>query len=277
VSEPSSAGDADEFDVLQRRCDLLRSLHVPGRPLLLPNAWDAAMARAVVAGGFPVVATTSAGVSAALGHEDREKAPREEMFRAAQRIACSVDVPVTVDAEAGYGLGAAELVMALQRIGAAGCNLEDTDHSREALRDVAAQAGWLHRIREAANDLGYELVINARVDVFRHALDERAQADLVDEALERATAYSEAGADCVYPITLWEPDTLASFVSKIGCPVNILASPRALSIAELAELGMARISLAGFLYRGAMQWLHDRVSSLAREAADAGLPMRPIA
>jgi 2-methylisocitrate lyase-like PEP mutase family enzyme len=273
MSEPTSAVVNNEF--LQSRCELLRSLHVPGRPLLLPNAWDAATARAVVAGGFPVVATTSAGVSAALGYEDREKAPREEMFFAAQRIARSVDVPVTVDAEAGYGLNAAELVVALQRVGAAGCNLEDTDHSTETLRDVDGQAGWLHRVREAANDLGYQLVINARVDVFRHALDKRPQVDLLDEALERASAYAEAGADCVYPITLWEPDALGPFMAKIGCPVNILATPRVPSIAELAELGVARISFAGFLYRGAMEWLQNRVASLAQEAADAGLSLRP--
>src|SRR5207237_5343694 len=113
---------------LQSRCDLLRSLHRPGAPLLLPNAWDVATARAVVAAGFPVVATTSGGVAATLGYEDHEKAPPDEMLAAAARISSSVDVPVTIDAEAGYGLEPADLVSALKSIGAAGCNLEDTDH-----------------------------------------------------------------------------------------------------------------------------------------------------
>src|SRR3954466_15331937 len=107
-------------------CDLLRSLHVPGRPLVLPNAWDAASARAVVAGGFPVVATTSAGVAAALGFDDHERAPADEMLAASARIARAVDVQVTVDAEGGYGLAADALVDALVEVGAAGCNLEDT-------------------------------------------------------------------------------------------------------------------------------------------------------
>ena len=89
---------------LPSRCDLLRSLHRPGAPLLLPNAWDVATARAVVAAGFPVVATTSAGVAETLGYEDHEGAPAEEMFAAAARIARGVEVPVTVDAEAGYGM-----------------------------------------------------------------------------------------------------------------------------------------------------------------------------
>src|ERR1700757_2943950 len=112
---------------LQSRCDLLRSLHRRGDPLLLPNAWDVATAKAVVAAGFPVVATTSWAVAATLGYEDEERAPPDEMFAAAARIARSVEVPVTVDAEAGYGMRPAELVAALQEAGAAGCNLKDTE------------------------------------------------------------------------------------------------------------------------------------------------------
>ena len=117
---------------LQSQCDLLRSLHRPGAPLLLPNAWDVATAKAVVAAGFPVVATTSGGVAATLGYEDEEGAPADEMLAAAARIARSVEVPVTVDAEAGYGMQPAELVAALRSAGTAGCNLEDTNHTTVA-------------------------------------------------------------------------------------------------------------------------------------------------
>src|SRR5215510_12093307 len=99
---------------LQGRCDQLRSLHRSGDPLLLPNAWDVATARAVVAAGFPVVATTSAGVAATLGYEDHEKAPAGEMFAAAARIARGVEVPVTVDAAAGYGMEPDQLVADLR-------------------------------------------------------------------------------------------------------------------------------------------------------------------
>src|SRR3954471_1841128 len=102
---------------LRSRCDLLRSLHRPGAPLVLPNAWDAATARAVVAAGFPVVATTSAGVAAAIGYDDHEGAPGDEMLAAAARIVRAVDAPVTVDAESGYGLGADELAAALSEVG----------------------------------------------------------------------------------------------------------------------------------------------------------------
>lgn len=277
MSEPITNAINGEFGALHRQCDLLRSLHVQGRPLVLPNVWDAATARTVVAAGFPVVATTSAGVTAALGYEDHEKAPSEEMLLAAERIARSVDVPVTVDVEAGYGLGPAELVMRLKQIGAAGCNLEDTDHGSGTLREADQQADWLHGVREAASKQDYRLVINARVDAFLHALDKQPQGDQLEEALTRANAYIEAGADCVYPITLWERDALTSFMAKVDGPVNILATPRAPSIAELAEFGVARVSLAGFLYRGAMAWLQSTLDSLAREAEEAGSPMRPAA
>src|SRR3954470_5440794 len=153
---------------LQRRCELLRSLQRPGAPLLLPNAWDVATARAVVTAGFPVVATTSGGVAATLGYEDHEGAPADEMLAAAARIARNVNVPVTVDAEAGYGMEPADLVAALRSAGAAGFNLEDSDYAAGGLRDPDRHAEWLRAVREAASKQDYRPVINARIDVFLH-------------------------------------------------------------------------------------------------------------
>src|SRR5215216_6353913 len=219
-----------ETAVLQSRCDLLRSLHRPGAPLLLPNVWDVATARAVVAAGFPVVATSSGGVAATLGYEDHEGAPADEMLAAAARIARGVDVPVTVDAEAGYGMEPAKLVAALRDMGAAGCNLEDSDYASDSLRDPYEHAEWLRAVRAAASDYDYPLVINARIDVFLHPFLAGAgpgtQDELVPEALRRATAYLEAGADCVFPITLWESDALRRFVSEVGGPVNVVRLPQ---------------------------------------------------
>src|SRR5215471_7390612 len=177
---------------LEGRCDLLRSLHRPGDPLLLPNAWDVATARAVVAAGYPVVATSSGAVAGALGYEDHHGAPADEMLAAAARIVRGVDVPVTVDAEAGYGMEPTELVAALREVGAAGCNLEDTDHAVGSLRDADEQAEWLAAARKAASEDGYRLVINARVDPFLvpfFAGDDTPQDDFVPDALRRARAY----------------------------------------------------------------------------------------
>ena len=251
---------------LQRRCELLRSLHRPGAPLLLPNAWDAATAKAVVAAGFPVVATTSWGVAESLGFQDDEQAPGDEMLAAAARIARSVDVPVTVDAEAGYGMEPDDLVAALRSAGAAGCNLEETDHAAEALRDPDAQAEYLRAVRQSAADAGYPLVINARVDVFLgpYIAGARAgtQAELLPEALRRAHAYLEAGVDCVYPIVLWETDPLRGFMSEIDSPVNVTRMPEGPTPAELAALGAARVSWGLFLYRDAMARFSEQLASL---------------
>jgi len=251
---------------LQSRCDLLRSLHRPGAPVLLPNAWDVTTARAVVAAGFPVVATTSWGVAEALGYEDHEGAPADEMFAAAARITRGVDVPVTVDAEAGYGMEPAELVDALQSAGAAGCNLEDTNHAVGSLRDPDRHAEWLSAVREAASEDGYRLVINARVDVFLGPYLAGAgagtQEELVPDALRRANAYLEAGVDCVYPIVLWEADALRSFMSEVRGPVGVIRHPQAPSLAELAELGVVRVSWGPYLYREAMARFEERLAEL---------------
>ena len=241
-------------------------MHRPGAPLLLPNAWDVATARAVVAAGFPVVATTSAGVAASLGYQDQEGAPAEEMLAATARIARSVDVPVTADAEAGYGMQPAELVAALWNAGAAGCNLEDSDYTAGRLRDPGRQAEWLAGVRTAATAADYQLVINARVDVFLPGFISGAgpgtKKEFVAEAVRRAHAYLEAGADCVYPIALWEADALRQFTSEINAPINIMRLPEAPPLAELAALGVARVSWATLLYHEAMPRFEDQLASL---------------
>lgn len=251
---------------LQSQCDQLRSLHRPGAPLLLPNAWDVATARAVVAAGFPVVATTSAGVAATLGYEDEEGAPSDEMLAAAARIAKGVEVPVTVDAEAGYGMQPGELVAALRSAGVAGCNLEDTDHTVGGLRDPDRHAEWLRAVRQAASADGYRLVINARVDVFLGPFLAGAgpgtQEGLVPEALRRANAYLEAGVDCVYPIVLWETDALRRFTSEVRGPVNVARLPQMPSLAELAAAGVARVSWGPFLHLDAMARFSEQLASL---------------
>src|SRR5712692_5375356 len=114
---------------LAEAAERLRALHAGSEPLVLPNAWDAATARAVVEAGFPVVATTSAGVSGGLGWAAGEATPADEMFAAVARIARVVDAPVTADIESGYGLPPEEIVRRLLAAGAVGCNLEDTDHT----------------------------------------------------------------------------------------------------------------------------------------------------
>ncbi|NIH78918.1 isocitrate lyase/PEP mutase family protein [Amycolatopsis viridis] len=231
----------------------LRALHVPGDPLILPNAWDADSARLVAEANFPVVATSSVAVAASLGYPDGEVAPVQEMFAAAARIARAVPVPVTVDAEGGYGLPGPEFADRLLATGAVGCNYEDTDHAGGGLRPVDEQAARLAAIREAA---GADLVLNARIDVFLTAADARA---VLPEAIERARAYLDAGADCVYPILLRDRDVLAEFVQAVR-PAAVNANGP--DFAALAELGVARISLGAGLWRDARGWLAEHLKSL---------------
>jgi 2-methylisocitrate lyase-like PEP mutase family enzyme len=228
----------------------LRALHVPGHPLVLPNAWDAGTARMVEQAGFPAVATTSSGVAEALGYEDGEQTPVEEMLAAVARVAHAVGVPVTADMEAGYGLDDAELARRVAAAGAVGLNLEDSDHpNHPALVPAAAHAARIARVKDAA-----DLVVNARIDV-------HLRGGATQEALERARAYRDAGADCVYPIGVADETTIGAFVA-LGVPVNVLLRPGAPSIERLAELGVARVSLGHFLHAEMMQALQERLAEL---------------
>ncbi|MFF5987984.1 isocitrate lyase/PEP mutase family protein [Prauserella flavalba] len=240
---------------------LLRELHVPGRPLVLPNAWDADSARLVEEAGFPVVATSSVAVARSLGYGDGEQAPAAEMFAAAARIARAVSVPVTVDAESGYGLAPSELAERLLATGLAGCNLEDTDHPRGGLRDAAQQADRIAAVREAA---GEDLVLNARVDVFLGASGAAGERALLPDALDRARRYLEAGADCVYPIHVRDPGVLRAFTEAVRpAAVNATYLPGGPGLADLAGLGVARISLGGGLWKATRTWLRGTLTALA--------------
>lgn len=229
--------------------ETLKRLH-GGDVLVLPNVWDAASAQVVERAGFPAVATASAAITAALGYPDGEGAPWAEMFAANARIARAVTVPVTMDAEGGYGLPPADLVGRLLDAGVVGCNLEDTDHGRGGLHDAERRAGWLAEVRAAADAAGVPLVINARVDVFLPT-GGVAPGDRVDEAIRRGRLYREAGADCVYPIGVGEPDVLAALVAGIGGPVNGNTGPR-LPLPLLRSMGVARVSYGPRFYRAAL-------------------------
>ncbi|TMS00091.1 isocitrate lyase/PEP mutase family protein [Nonomuraea basaltis] len=237
----------------------LRALHVPGSPVVLPNVWDAASARAVQEAGFPAVATGSAAVARVLGYDDGEDTPVAEMMAAVARIARAVDVPVTADVERGYGLKPAELVERLVATGAVGCNLEDTDPRTGELVDPDVQAGFLAEVRAAA---GQDLVINARIDTYLHGRTSR------QETVERGRRYLEAGADCVYPITLGDEGEIQALVAEAGGPVNVLFIPGTPALGRLAELGVARISFGGGLHQAA----HAHAQSLFAKVRDGHSP-----
>ncbi|MEU7433206.1 isocitrate lyase/phosphoenolpyruvate mutase family protein [Streptomyces sioyaensis] len=235
----------------------LRELHhgrKPGDPLVLPGPWDAASARVFADAGFPALATPSAGVAASLGYEDGQT-PADDMFAAVARIVRAVDIPVTADVEAGYGLGAEELVGRLADAGAVGCNLEDTDHATGALRDPQEQADWLAQVRAAAGDA---LVINARIDTYLRGVPDE------DETIRRGRLYAEAGADCVYPFCA-PPAQLARLAGAIGLPVNAVVLPDGPAPRELGVLGAARITFGPGLQWRAMAAVAEMAEQLRAE------------
>jgi len=246
---------------LKAHADNLRELHHAGEMLVLPNVWDAASAKIVAEAGFPVVATASAAISAMLGYPDGEGAPWQEMFAAAGRVARAVPVPVTVDAEAGYGMQPRDLVDRLLETGAVGCNLEDTDHRVGGLVDAGAHAERLAAIRAAASDAGIPVVINARADTFLPGSGVPEQ-ERVAEAVRRGRLYLGAGADCIYPIGVSDERDIATLVAAVPGPVNANTRPGGPDLARLHELGVARVSYGPRLYREALASLMSAVQGL---------------
>ena len=239
---------------------LFHSLHVPGRPLVLFNAWDAGSARAVAEAGAAAIATGSWSVAAANGFVDGEKLPLSSALENLRRIVAAVAQPVTVDLESGYGDAperVAATVAAALDAGAIGCNLEDSFPADGRLRDIGEQAARLAAARQAAREAGVAMFINARTDVFFQQPAQAHDMSMVDAALERARAYAEAGASGLFvPGVIAEP-LIARLAQASPLPLNIMVMPGVPARARLAELGVARISHGPGPYRGAMQWLTD--------------------
>ncbi|MEY9844354.1 2-methylisocitrate lyase-like PEP mutase family enzyme [Streptacidiphilus sp. BW17] len=226
--------------VLVEKARAFRALHVPGRPLILPNAWDAASAALVVEAGAKAVATTSAGVAWSLGFGDGGHLDRATGLAAIARIAGAVDIPVTADIERGYTdhaddpEGVAETIRGVLAAGVVGVNLED------ALGPVAEGAARIAAARDAADAAGVPLYVNARIDVFR--MQDPDPEDWFREVVTRATAYTEAGADGVFLLGALSAESITAVVEAVKVPLNVSVAPGTLPIPALAAAGAARVS-----------------------------------
>lgn len=218
----------------------LRALHVPGEPLLLANIWDPVSARTVESSGLRAIATASSAFGPVNGYEDEGHLPPDVAFGALRRITDAVSLPVTADLEDGYGLSPEELVERIANAGACGLNLEDTDHRTKSLVEADKQAERIAAIKAAGRARGFDLVVNARIDV--HVYN-----GPLEEGLKRARKYFEAGADCVYPILLSDVGAIPAYVA-LG-PTNMLCAPGGTPLAELARAGVARVSVGPFLFQ----------------------------
>ena len=241
-----------------------RQLHRGPKTLLLPNVWDVASARLVEEAGYPALATTSAGVAFSLGYPDGQKISREEMLARVARIVKAVRVPVTADAEAGYGnrpQDAAATAKGVIEAGAVGMNFEDgTGDATHPLADLSLQLEKIHAIREATSKPEVRLVLNARTDVYLDTVGEPEKR--YELALQRAFAYRDAGADCVFVPGVRDPDTIARLVKDLKCPLNILAVLGSPPVAELEKLGVARVSLGSGPMRATMGLLRRLAEEL---------------
>lgn len=234
------------------KAGLLRRLHQGPELLVLPNAWDAISARIVEAEGFPVVATSSAGLAAVLGFPDGQRVPPSEMLFLIERIAASVQVPVSADVEAGYG-DPVKTAHDLAACGVVGMNLEDMADGE--LIPLGEQLAAIRSIRSSSS-----VVINARTDIFlaRHGDPETR----FERAVERLNAFHDAGADCLFAPGVTDAETIARLTSALRGPLNILAGPGAPSLAEMKRLGVRRVSLGSGPSRVALGALRRFVRGL---------------
>ncbi|CCK28605.1 PEP phosphonomutase [Streptomyces davaonensis JCM 4913] len=251
---------------LNDKARLLHSYH-SGSPLVLPNAWDAASAALIAAAGARAVATTSGGVSWALGRPDGQGLSRTEMLAMAERIASVVDVPVTADIEGGYGPSAqdvAETVGAAVAAGVVGINLEDSGAADAPLFGVEEQAERIGAAREAAARAGVpDLLINARTDVFLFEVGE--PTERFDEVVTRARAYAEAGADCLFVPGLVNLPVLKLLAGTSPLPVNAMTGPGGPRVSELAAAGVQRISVGTAMAELAYTAARDAARELLAE------------
>jgi len=231
-----------------------RHLHTR-RPLVLPNAWDAASARVIEAAGAPAIATTSAGISWSFGRSDGQTLRCEEMLQVIGNIVESVQVPVSADIESGYGNGSgkdvAEAVQALISIGVAGINIEDSPGREGRMLLVPEeQVERIRMARQAATSMGSDLLINARTDLYLFQVGDIKTR--LSAAVERARLYRRAGADCVFVPGVIDISTIAELVKALEGPLNIMAMPGAPSAKRLGEIGVARVSVGPWIAQAAL-------------------------
>ncbi|MFF4594566.1 isocitrate lyase/phosphoenolpyruvate mutase family protein [Amycolatopsis sp. NPDC001319] len=255
------------MESLQDKAKAFRELHA--QPMLvLPNAWDAGSAAVIQHAGAPAIATTSGGVSWALGRGDGQSLTRSEMTAAVRQITRTVSVPVTADIEGGYGPDPADVATTVAEVidaGAVGVNLEDSRAGTLSLFAPDVQAERLAAARAAAASAGLPVLwINARTDVYLFGIGE--PAGRFADVLARAHAYAEAGVDSIFVPGLVDLAVLRELTAASPLPVAAMAGPGAPSVADLASAGVRRVTVGTALAQAA----YAAALRSTRELLDAG-------
>jgi 2-methylisocitrate lyase-like PEP mutase family enzyme len=229
----------------KRKAEQFRTRHVPGKPLVLFNIWNAGSAQAVAAAGAKAIATGSWSVAHANGFDDGEHIPLVLAIENLRRIVSVTDLPVTIDLEGGYGEAVEAVGQTISlaiEAGAFGCNLEDSFPATGKLREPADQAHRIRRARQAADAASLPFFINARTDVFFQGSPQEHHDAMVNEAIRRARAYADAGADGLFAPGLANLTLIARMAKESPLPLNIMVGETTPPLRELAEHGVSRVS-----------------------------------
>lgn len=230
-------------------------LHVPGKPLVLYNIWDAGSARVIAGKGAQALATGSWSVAAAQGYEDGETLPFDDLLRTVEQIRRVTDLPLSVDFEGGYAKRPADLPRNIKRLldlGVSGINFEDRIVQGEGLYTIAEQSARIAALRAEADKAGVPLFINARTDLFLREPDSARHADSLEAVIARAAAYGAAGANGFFIPGTIDLSLIKAVCEAVDLPVNVMAVHPDTDLGALAASGVARISFGPFSWRWTM-------------------------
>jgi 2-methylisocitrate lyase-like PEP mutase family enzyme len=254
------------------KAEQFRALHVPGKPFVLFNAWDAGSAKSIAKSGAKAIATSSWSVADANGFADGERIPLALAIDNLRRIVGITDLPVTFDLESGYG-DAPEVVGETIRLaidaGAVGCNLEDSFPENGKLRKTVDQADRIQRARRTADAANMRFFINARTDVFFQRPPQQHDEAMLAEAIDRARIYAEAGADGLFAPGLVDITLIARLAEASSLPLNIMVGDTTPSLSTLADHGVARVSHGPGPYLMAMKALQEAARAASVFASGA--------
>ncbi len=258
-------------NIQKEKAELFLKYHHDKEILVLLNSWDIGSSKLIEACGYKAIATTSMGIAASLGYPDCQIITLSEMLEVITGIVNGVQVPVSVDIEAGYGNNLDEIIDSVKKIistGIVGINIEDSIDLNPILIDEIEFCERISAIRALSDSLGFHLVINARTDSF-YTSNGSAQEKL-SESIKRGNKYREAGADCIFVQPVWEKETISTLVKEINAPINILANPTIgvgmpLSVNELQDLGVARLSLGSSLMKATLALIKKIADELSEK------------
>jgi len=241
-----------------------RALHRQGDPIVLFNIWDTGSAKAVCKAGAKALATGSAPVAMAQGFADGENIPLKLAIENIERIIAAVEVPVTMDLEGGYSKDTTIIENTVSKAvetGIAGFNFEDQIIGGEGLYDINTQVSRLKAARSAADTVSVSPFLNARTDIFLKTKPEAHTETMLDDAIARAHAYEQSGADGFFAPGLTDEKLIARLCKEVNLPVNILALPNVPEKSVLTELGVSRISYGPVPYLKIMKSLTENASA----------------